>query len=345
VAVEQAIADVLTRDLALIERVWGDPVTLLAGCLRGLFTAKPGHDLVCVDFSAIEAVVAACVSRCQWRIEVFGGHGKIYEESAARATGIPFDEILQHKIDTGQHHKARGTIGKVRELAGGYGGWVGAWKAFGADAFMTDIEIKLDVLRWRAESPEIVYAWGGQFVWCGPGKWNYRAELHGMEGAAIQAIMFPGQTFEFIDVAYAVHNDVLYCRLPSGRYLHYHSPRLSPVEDKLRRGPAVQITFEGYNSNAMKGPVGWHRLETYGGRLFENVVQAIAADIQADALKRCEAAGYPIVSHTHDEMTAEMPEGTGSIDEMSDILTARPEWGKWWPIRAAGWRGKRYRKD
>jgi DNA polymerase len=344
-AVEAAIGDIRTHDLATVERIWGDPIALLCGCLRGLFKAAPGKDFICCDFSAIEAVAAACLARCQWRIEVFSGHGKIYEQSAANATGIPFEEILQYKIDNKMHHPARKTIGKVRELAGGYGGWIGAWKNFGADQFMNDEEIKADVLKWRAESPEIVEMWGGQFRWCGPGKWDYRPELFGLEGAVIKAVLNPGQCFSHIDITYGVWDDILFCRLPSGRYLHYHRPRLASVTDKLNRGPSYQITFEGYNSNSTKGPIGWHRLETYGGRLFENVVQAVALDIQAEALLRCEARGYPIVMHTHDEGVAEVPHAFGSVEEMAAIMSERPAWAAWWPLRAAGWRHERYQKD
>lgn len=343
-AVESAIRCILKRDLALLERVWGDPITVLCGCLRGLFKAVEGKDFICCDFSAIEAVAAACLSRCQWRIDVFNTHGKIYEQSAANATGIPLEEILEYKRKNGQDHPARKTIGKVRELAGGYGGWINAWKNFGADEFMTDEEIKIDVLKWRDESPEIIDMWGGQFRWCGPGKWDYQPELFGLEGAAINAILHPGQCFSHIDITYGVRDDILFCRLPSGRYLHYHRPRLANAQDKLNRGPCYQITFEGYNSNSQKGPIGWHCMETYGGRLFENVVQAVAADIQFEALLRCEPAGYPIVMHTHDEGTAEVPEGFGSVDEMCTIMSERPAWASWWPLRAAGWRHKRYQK-
>lgn len=344
--VNWAITDILTQDLATIERIWGnDPILVLCGCLRGLFIASEGHDLVCVDFSAIEAVAAACLSRCQWRIDVFSTHGKIYEQSAANATGIPFQEILDYKKQNSVHHPARATIGKVRELAGGFGGWIGAWKNFGADAFMNDDEIKADVLKWRDESPEIIEMWGGQYVWCGPRKWDYRPELFGLEGMAIQAILNPGQCYSYIDITYGVYDDVLYCRLPSGRFLHYHRPRLDTVRDKLNRGDCYQITFEGYNSNSQKGPVGWYRMETYGGRLFENVVQAVGRDIEADGLLRCEAAGYRIVMHTHDEGCAEVPEGWGSVEEMERIMSERPTWAAWWPIRAAGWRDKRYQKD
>lgn len=346
-AVLQAVEDIRARDLSHIEHVWGSAIDVLCGCLRGLFVAAPGKKLICVDFSAIEAVVAACVSLCRWRIDVFSTHGKIYEASAANATGIPFDEILDYKKRTGSHHPARKGVGKIRELAGGYGGWIGAWKNFGADAYFdSDEAIKADVLKWRAESPEIVEMWGGQFRWCGPGKWDYRPELYGLEGCAIRAVMEPGRCFGHNGITYGVHDDVLYCRLPSGRFLHYHRPRLAGADDKLNRGPAVQLTFEGYNSNATRGPVGWVRMETYGGRLFENVVQAVAADIQFAALRRCEQAGYTIVMHTHDEGCAEVPDSPEySVERMVEIMSERPEWASWWPIRAAGWEHQRYQKD
>ncbi len=343
--VEFALADIGMRDLDWVERVWGDPIALLCGCLRGLFIAKEGHELICVDFSAVEAVVAACLSRCQWRIDVFNTHAKIYEMSAAKITGTSFEEIVQHKVDNGHDHPLRKTVGKVAELASGYGGWIGAWKNFGADAFMSDDEIKDAVLKWRDESPEIVEMWGGQFRWCGPGKWDYRPELFGLEGCAINAILNPGQCFSYIDITYAVYENILFCRLPSGRFLKYHRPRLAPITDKLNRGPAVQIVFEGYNTNSQKGPIGWHVMETYSGRLFENCVQAVAADIQFEGLARCDERNYPIVMHTHDEGSAEVPIGVGSVEEMAEIMTERPKWASWWPLRAAGWRHKRYQKD
>ena len=345
--VRQAVEDVRTGDLEWVELMWGAPIAVLCGILRGLFIAAPGKKFICVDFSAIEAVAAACISRCQWRIDVFNTHGKIYEASASNATGIPFEEILAYKKQHGTHHPARKGVGKIRELAGGYGGWIGAWKNFGADDyFADDEEIKADVLKWRDESPEIVESWGGQFRWCGPGKWDYKPELFGLEGTAIKAILYPGQCFQYLDITYGVADDILFCRLPSGRFLHYHRPRLSNAVDKLNRGPSYQITFEGYNSNATKGPPGWARMETYGGRLFENVDQAVSADIQFEALLRCERAGYPIVMHTHDEGCAEVPDDPAySVGAMEAIMAERPSWATWWPLRAAGWEDYRYQKD
>lgn len=344
-AVESAIQDIRTGSLEHVERIWGAPIATLCGVLRGLFMAAPGKKLVCCDFSAIEAVAAACLARCDWRIEVFSTPGEcIYTRSASKITGTPMEVYEQYKKDNGGHHPDRKKIGKIAELASGYGGWINAWKAFGCD--MDDQEIKRQVLAWREASPEIVEMWGGEYKWCGPGKWDYRYELHGLEGCAMQAIMNPGQCFSYNDITYGVKDDILFCRLPSGRFLHYHRPRLVPTEDKLNRGPAHSITFEGYNSNSTKGPVGWIRMETFGGRLFENVVQAVSCDIQAEALLRCERAGYPIVMHTHDEGCAEVPDSPSySVEAMEKIMSEKPTWASWWPIRAAGWEHARYQKD
>lgn len=344
-AVEYALGDIKTRDLDRVIHMWGEPVDVLCGCLRGLFTAPPGRDLICCDFSAIEAVAAACLSRCQWRIDVFSTHGKIYEMSASKISGVPFDEMMQYKQEHGMDHPLRKKLGKVAELASGYGGWVNAWLAFGADAFMSEHEIKEGILGWRDSSPEIVEMWGGQFRQTGPRLSDGHPELYGLEGAVVAAILNPKRCFSYIDITYAVVDDTLYCRLPSGRFLHYHRPALIEQPGKWGRPNSYRITFEGYNSNAQKGPVGWCVMDTFGGRLFENVVQAVSADIQAEALCRLEENGYPVVMHTHDEATVEMPVGFGSLGEMRDIMTVRPSWASWWPLRGAGWRHKRYQKD
>lgn len=345
-AVEYALEDIKRGDLAHVTEIWGDPAAVLAGCLRGMFVAAPGKRFICCDYSAIEAVVAACLARCQWRIDVFSTHGKIYEQSAANATGIPFDDILNYKKQHGTHHPARKGVGKIRELAGGYGGWIGAWRNFGADDYFdSEADIKADVLKWRDESPEIVEMWGGQFRQVGAKPWDAVPELYGLEGMAISAIMNPGTEYSYLDITYFFSDGVLYCRLPSGRCLHHHNARLTPSEDKLNRGPCVQILFDGYNTNNQKGPVGWITMDTYGGRLFENVVQAVSRDIQADAMKRCEARGYPVVMHTHDEIIAEVEYGRGSWQEMAAIMSERPAWAAWWPIKADGWEHERYQKD
>lgn len=344
-AVEHALEDIRRYGFQQVQELWGSPVDLLCGCLRGLFMAKPGHKYICCDFSAVEAVALACLARCEWRIEVFRTHGKIYEMSASKITGVPFEDMMAYKKETGMHHPTRKKVGKVAELASGYGGWVGAWCAFGADKFMDEAEIKKNVLAWRAESPEIVEFWGGQFRQTGPRLSDGHPEYFGLEGAAIQAVLHPGQAFWANDISYGVHDDVLYCRLPSGRFLAYHQPRLAEVAGKWGKPNSYSLTFMGFNTNPKNGPRGWVRMETYGGRLAENVTQAVCADVQAEALVRCEKAGYSIVMHTHDEGCAEVPTDFGSVEEMCAIMGQAPEWASWWPLKAAGWEHTRYQKD
>ena len=141
-----------------------------------------------------------------------------------------------------------------------------------------------------------------------------------------------------------MEGDAVYIRLLSGRYLTYHRPRLQ-LESKYGRDQ-FSISYEGWNTNPKNGPIGWIRIDTYGGRLTENLVQATARDIQWYGMRNLAAAGYPIVLHVYDEDIAEVPEGFGSIEEFERIMSTMPPWAADWPIKAnGGWRGKRYRKD
>jgi DNA polymerase len=349
--VEQ-VEDVLANGAAHYE----NPMAAVSGCLRGLFSAAPGCELICSDFSAIEAVVIAELAGESWRQEVFRTHGKIYETSISKITGVPLDEILEYPAaNDGKKHPLR-KMGKVAELASGYGGWIGAWKRFGADAhFNSDYEIKQAILRWRAESPAIVEFWGGQVREDPPGSYQFRRELYGLEGAAVRAILEPGTSHSYRSITYYTPkriynaggpNDVLYCQLPSGRCLAYHRPRLTETTDRYSGMSIYKITFEGFNSDYKTGKRGWMRLETYGGKLAENVTQAVARDLLAHAMLNVEAAGYPIVLHVHDEIVSEVSAGVGSVAEFEAIMGRTPPWAADWPVRAAGgWRGRRYRKD
>lgn len=340
-AAEEALAAISFRSLEWLEHLYGDALEIVGACLRGLLVAGPGKDLICSDYSAIEAVVLAALAGEEWRLEVFRTHGKIYEMSASKITGVPFEEYARYKAETGSHHPTRKTVGKVAELASGYAGWVGAWKAFGADEFYTDAEIKDKIIAWRDASPAIVEFWGGQFRGL-PWDPNRRAELYGLEGMAVAAISNPGFEYKLpCGIGYFVHEDVLYCRLLSGRLIAYHRPRLTPNGDR-----GYEISFEGWNSNPKMGPQGWVRMTTYSGKLTENVVQATARDILAHAIVNLEKANYPVVLHIHDEIAAEIPEGWGSVEEFERIMATMPAWCAGWPLKAAGgWRGKRYRKD
>jgi DNA polymerase len=333
-AVEDALVTINTGSLTCVEYHFKDAIATVSGCLRGLFISAPKHDLICSDYSAIEAVVLAELAGEKWRKEVFRTHGKIYEASVSKITGRPLQEYLDYKNSTGKHHPDR-KLGKVAELSSGYQGWIGAWKAFGADAFFTDEEIKKNILAWRAASPAIVEFWGGQTR-------RWKPEFYGTEGAAVQAVMFPGEVFTCQGIAWEVRGQALYCKLLSGRYLTYHRPRLVP---SARNPDALSLSFEGWNSNAIYGAPGWMRIETWGGRLVENVVQATARDILAHAIVALERAAYPVVLHVHDEIVSEVPEKFGSVGEFEKIMSTMPAWAADWPVKAqGGWRAKRYSK-
>lgn len=334
-AVEDALETISSRSLECVEYFWGDSIATISGCLRGMFVAAPAHDLICSDYSAIEAVVLAALADEQWRMDVFNTHGKIYEMSASKITGVPFDEFLLHKATSGQHHPLRKKVGKVAELASGFGGWIGAWCNFGADEFFTEREIKDAILAWREASPSIVEFWGGQ-------KKHGCQRFYGLEGVAIQAVMHPGKTFEYRGISYVVRGEKLFCRLLSGRYLTYHNPMLRPSE---RRPGTLALSFQGWNTNPLQGKIGWVRMDTYGGKLTENVVQATARDILAHAMVQLEKNAYPVVLHVHDEIVSEVPEGYGSVAEFEKIMSTLPDWASGWPVKAnGGWRAKRYAK-
>lgn len=321
-AAEFTLSLAANRNLAQFESYFLDPIGAVSGCLRALFTVKPGCELICSDYSAIEAVVLACLAGEKWRVDVFKDHGKIYEMSASKISGIPFQEFLDHKTRTGDNHPLRKKLGKVAELASGYGGGLGAWKQFGADKFMSDEEIEQAKKAWRKESPAIVKLWAN------------------LERSAKRAIQFAGTTFECRGLYLTVKDDILWLRLLSGRFMKYHQPKLTPT--KTQYGDGMSITFMGVDSKTKQ----WCRKGTYGGRLTENVTQAIARDIFCHGMKNVDAAGYPIVLHTHDEMISEVPIGYGSVEEYERLMTDCPDWCSDWPIRAdGGWRGKRYRKD
>ena len=209
----------------------------------------------------------------------------------------------------------------MASLASGFGGWVGAWTNFGADEFLNEEEMKTHILKWRAKSPAIVALWAG------------------LEAAAINAIESPGQCYQYRSIAYQMHEDVLYCQLPSGRAIPYHTPR---VFEELRNDkPSKGISYMGVHSQSKR----WTQMFTYGGKLAENCTQAVARDIFAPGLVRLEDAGYPVVLHTHDEPTCELKAGRGSIEEIERLMTVPLDWCRDWPVRASGgWSGQRYRK-
>lgn len=331
---EDTINIINTGAAECLEYIHPDPLYALSGSLRSLFVAAPGKEFICSDYSAIEAVVLAELAKEKWRIDVFKSHGRIYEMSASKITGVPFSEFIEYKNTHKEYHPLRKTVGKVAELASGYGGGLGAWKNFGADKFFNEEQIRNAIKAWRKASPSIVEFWGGQYKF---GRQHY----YGLEGMAVLALLNPGKHYIHNGITYFFMNNILYCKLLSGRMIVYHSAKLN--KNPFRDG--FIISYETWNTNPKYGPIGWIRLETYGGKLTENVVQATARDILANAIMNLENAGYPIVLHVHDEIVSEVPINTKSLEAFEAIMGCMPSWAAEWPVKASdGWVGKRYRK-
>lgn len=344
-AAESAIRLVMRRDADLLETVWGNALDVITACIRGFITAAEGYDLLCADYSAIEARVIAVLAGEDWRLDVFRSHGKIYEASACQMFNMTMDDFNAYKKEHGGHHPAR-KKGKVAELALGYQGGVGAMVKFGAEKFMTRAEMKSTVKQWREASKQVAKLW------------------YSLEDCAKQAIQMPGVPFTYRMITYQMRGSVLYARLPSGRELTYHNAYLKPVwvkwEDGMEwdeeEGKPVQVRCEypyqvdggmlNHKIHYMAEDKGrWVRCTLYGGLAVENVTQATARDLLADALLRLEAAGYHIIMHVHDEVICEVPKGFGTVEELEAIMAQNPAWAADWPIKAdGGWRGLRYRK-
>jgi DNA polymerase len=342
-AMNDAIEVMRAGDLDLLELFFGEALLTIAGCLRGTFIAAPGHDLISSDWTAIEAVVLACLAGEQWRVDLFRQGGKIYEASGARVGGVPYEDLLEHKKRTGQHHPLR-QVGKTCELALGYQGWVGAWRAFDPNGVQTDDELKKIILAWRDASPAIVEFWGGQTRKRG---YDTVEEYFGVEGAFIQAILNPGTVFDCRGLKFQMEGKAVYITLLSGRRLAYHDAQLHPSD---KQGSRYSISYWGWNTNPKNGPRGWIQIRTWGGRLVENLVQAVANDLLRFASVNLERAGYAITLHVYDELVCEVPQGQGSVEELEAWMRYLPPWavcedGQRWPVGAAGgWRADRYRK-
>lgn len=294
------------RDLETLELAFDNVPDVLSQLIRTAFVAKPGHTFLVSDYAAIEARVIAYLAGEKWRMDVFAQGGDIYCSSASQMFKVP---VVKHGENGHLRQK-----GKIAELACGYGGGVAALKAFGADKMgLTEEEMQTIVDQWRAASPTIPRFW---------------RETEDMARYALQS---PGDTFQLrCGVKYRRDADALRCRLPSGRVLSYWDARLENGK----------ITFMGQNQTTRK----WERMDTWGGKLVENIVQAYARDCLAVALLRLDAAGYPITFHVHDEIIAETPEGS-RWEDMAEIMGQPIDWAPGLLLRGDGYETKFYMKD
>ena len=299
---------VKTGDEEQLEMLFGSVPNTLSELIRTAFIPKEGCRFIVADFSAIEARVLAWLAGEEWVLEEFRGKGKIYEATASRMFHIPQETIVKGHPNYEYRQK-----GKQAVLSCGFSGGVGALKAMGAK--MPEEEMQPLIDAWRAANPNIVAFWGA------------------LDRAA-RTVIRRKETARAGKVTLYWQDDKMFMRLPSGRNLCYLSPHFT-----VNRFGNEAIGY--YAPNAAGQMV---EQETFGGKLTENVTQAIARDILAHAMRSLEAAGYPIVFHVHDEAVMEVPKGQGSLEEACRIMAIPPEWAKDLPLRADGDELPYYRK-
>lgn len=293
----------------MIEALYGNTPDILSQLIRTMLIPKDGCEFIVADFSAIEARVLAWLAREQWRLDAFKEGKDIYCASASQMFGVP---VVKHGINGELRQK-----GKVAELACGYGGGAGALISMGAlDMGLKEDELPDIISSWRDANPKIVKFW------------------YAVEKAAIETVKdHTDRTVGRIGLQFSANT--LWIVLPSGRRLAYIKPKLQP-----NRFGRMALTFEGLGANNK-----WTRGETYSGKLTENITQATARDLLAEAMRRMELAGLGIVGHVHDEVILEVPKGQYTVDDVCNIMNRNPAWADGLPLSSAGYTGNYYFKD
>lgn len=318
------------RNIDGLRLMYGSINDTLSQLIRTAFVATPGNVLIDADFSAIEARVISWLAGQEWRLEVFRTHGKIYEASASQMFHVPIE-----KIKKGNPEYALRQRGKVAELALGYQGGVSAMRRMDTGHNLDDLsddEVKGIVDRWRKTNSMI------------RDLWNI------VDSAAVTVITNGGaQTIrsETTDavITLACELDVITgtrymtILLPSGRKLYYPSPEIG-----VNRWGNPSVSYMGQNQTTKR----WERVETYGGKLVENIVQAIARDCLAIAIENLEAQGLHVVFHIHDEVVIDTPawaDNDTMLDTVTKIMTKPIPWAQALPLNADGWVDKFFKKD
>ena len=306
---------VASGDYQLLRMLYDDVSSILSQLIRTAFVCEEGSTFAVADFSAIEARVIAWLADEEWRLEVFASHGKIYEASASMMFAVPIEEITK-----GSPLRQKG---KVAELALGYQGAVGALKTMGAEEMGLTEEEMLEIKdNWRAASPAIVALWAD------------------LDRCAIRAIKtLRAQVSAFKGIIFDCDGKVMTIELPSGRKLYYQQPLI--IKNKWGRDA---VAYMGQDSQTKK----WKRLDTYGGKLTENIVQAISRDLLAVSMMRLDAKGFDIVLHVHDEAVAEIlddDQSEAKLEEMCQIMGEPVSWAPGLILTADGYLTKYYKKD
>jgi DNA polymerase len=311
----QDARDLITsNDYDLATMMYDDISSLLSQLIRTAFVAKENHTFAVADFSAIEARVIAWLADEKWRLEVFNSHGKIYEASASMMFNVPIEQITK-----GSDLRDKG---KIAELALGYQGALGALKQMGGEKMgLSDIEMATIVKKWRKANPAIVGLW---------------KEIEDCANRAIKTkkvVVSKHKNLEFDS-----DGDVLTIKLPSGRKLFYQKPSFS-----INKWGKESIKYKGMSQTTRQ----WVYVDTYGGKLVENIIQAIARDLLAYSMQRIDVEGFDIVMHVHDEAVCEIPKrhANAKLEFMCEIMGEPVPWAPGLPLTADGYITDFYKKD
>lgn len=307
---DEARALVRNGNLEAIEILYDSVPDTLSQLIRTAFIPSPGNRFIVSDYSAIEARVIAWLAGEESTLEAFREGKDLYCETASRMFGV---SVEKHGINAGLRQK-----GKIAVLACGYGGSVGALKAMGALRMgLAEDELRPIVDAWRAANPNIVWLW------------------QEVEEAALTAIT-TRRPVRLRNLTFTLESGILFITLPSGRRLAYVKPGLG----KNRFG-GTSITYWGVTTGRR-----WGRLETYGGKLVENIVQAIARDLLVTGMKNVAEAGHQIVMHVHDEIVIDEPLDSGfTVEDACQLMSKLPTWAGGLPLTADGYECDYYRKD
>jgi DNA polymerase len=318
------------REYELLSMMFGTVPDTLSQIIRTAFVARPGGRFIPVDFSAIEARVIAWMAWCQWRLDVFKTHGKIYEASAEQMFNLEPGSVTKKSP-----YRQKG---KISELALGYQGGAGALKTMGAlEMGLTEDELEPIKVAWRTANPEIVSLW-------------YACERAAKQAVASKAVVPLTIAGGRTRLVFAYESGFLTIQLPSKRKLFYVKPRIE-TEDLYREttaggryvlASAGSLTYEGMDQKTKQ----WTRLATYGGKLVENITQAVARDCLAEAMLALDAEGYPQLFTVHDEDIVELPYSSPKGLKDVEAVMGRPiAWAKDLPLRGDGFETEYYMKE
>ena len=301
-------------DGELLELLFDDVSDVLSQLVRTAFIAEENNTILVADFNSIEARVLSWLADETWRIDVFNSHGKIYEASASMMFNVPIEQVTKDS-----EYRAKG---KNAELALGYQGAIGAMKRMGGEKMgMTENEMWSVVRLWRQKNPKIVEMW---------------SEL---ENNLIECVRYRKTVVtNYKGIVFSMNGKCLIVTLPSGHMLYYWNAKL-----RLNSKNTVSVSYEGINPEIKT----WDITDTYGGKIVENIVQAISRDILGQSMLNLRAAGFNVIMHVHDEVLCEDPKETSGtrLIEMCNVMEQNIPWAEGLTLKVAGYETNFYLKD